>query len=114
MLTLSPAVPIYVAIEPIDLRRSFDGLVHVTRSVLGHEPQRGGLFVFFNRANTHCKLLFWDRSGYVLLYKRLERGSFRLPRRPESAVSQLRIDARELATLLEGVLDPSAVLREAT
>jgi len=113
VLTLSPSVPIYVAIEPIDLRRSFDGLVHATRSVLGHDPQRGGLFLFFNRASTHCKLLFWDRTGYVLLYKRLERGTFRLPRKPESGASQLRIEARELATLLEGVFEPSPALREA-
>lgn len=112
MLTLPEAVPIFVAVDAIDLRRSFDGLVRATREVLGHEPQRGGLFLFFNRANTHCKLLFWDRTGFVLLYKRLERGSFRLPRKADDGSTQLRISARELATLLEGVIDTTQIEKE--
>ncbi|AUX28166.1 MULTISPECIES: IS66 family insertion sequence element accessory protein TnpB [Sorangium] len=62
-------VAIYVATEPLDLRRSFDGLAAVVREVLRQDPLSGALFLFFNRAADRVKALWWDRSGYCLLYK---------------------------------------------
>ena len=76
MWMLPSSVKIYVASEPTDLRRGFDGLVAATRSVIGQSPLSGHLFVFVNRRRNRVKILSWDRTGYVLLYKRLERGSF--------------------------------------
>ncbi|WP_437554778.1 IS66 family insertion sequence element accessory protein TnpB [Sorangium sp. So ce367] len=64
-------VSIYVATEPLDLRRSFDGLAAVVREVLRQDPLSGALFLFFNRAADRCKALWWDRSGYCLLYNHL-------------------------------------------
>jgi len=68
MFTLPSAVRIYVASEPTDLRRGFDGLSALTRSVIGTDPMSGHLFVFLNRRKNRLKMLAWDRTGYVLLY----------------------------------------------
>lgn len=74
MLTMPASVRIYVAAEAVDLRRGFDGLAAATRSLIGESPLSGHLFVFLNRRKNRIKLLVWDRTGYLLLYKRLERG----------------------------------------
>ncbi|WP_433928248.1 IS66 family insertion sequence element accessory protein TnpB [Sorangium cellulosum] len=104
---------IYVATEPLDLRRSFDGLAAVVREVLREDPLSGALFLFFNRAADRCKALWWDRSGYCLLYKRLERGTFRVPRAITPGGTSVIIDAAELAKILEGIaLSPSKLRRE--
>jgi hypothetical protein len=70
MLTLPAAVRIYVAAEPVDLRRGFDGLAAAARSVIGADPLSGHLFVFLNRRKNRIKLLVWDRTGFLLLYWR--------------------------------------------
>ena len=106
-------VAIYVATEPLDLRRSFDGLAAVVREVLRQDPLSGALFLFFNRAADRVKALWWDRSGYCLLYKRLERGTFRAPRAVTPGATSVVIDAAELAKILEGIaLPPSKLRRE--
>ena len=81
MLMLPASVRIYVAAEAVDLRRGFDGLAATTRSVIRQDPLNGHLFVFLNRRKNRVKLLVWDRTGYLLVYKRLERGRSRCPRR---------------------------------
>ena len=68
MLTLPSSVRIYVAAEPVDLRRGFDGLSAATRSLMGADPMNGHVFVFLNRRRNRIKLLVWDRTGYLLLY----------------------------------------------
>jgi len=95
MWTLPSSVRIYVAAEPVDLRRGFDGLAAATRSVMGESPLSGHLFVFLNRRRNRIKILLWDRTGYVLLYKRLERGSFELPTAP--------LAGRRQGLMLEGL-----------
>ena len=82
MLTLSPAVRVFVAAEPIDLHLSFDRLAGMVRNHLRADPLSGHLFVFFNRRGDRTKILWWDRSGYCIFYKRLERGTFKFPARP--------------------------------
>lgn len=79
MLTLPASVKIYVASDPVDLRKGFDGLSAATRSVIDQDPLSGHLFVFINRRRNRCKVLVWEASGFLLLYKRLERGRFKLP-----------------------------------
>jgi transposase len=65
--------------EPVDMRKSFNGLVAVTKGVLGEDPLSGSLFVFFNRRRNYMKLVYWDRTGFCLFAKRLEHGRFVLP-----------------------------------
>ena len=102
---------IFVATEPLDLRRSFDGLAAVARDVMGQDPLSGALFLFFNRAHDRVKVLWWDRSGYCILYKRLERGAFRVPRAMSPNGTHVTIDASELAKILEGIALPPSQQR---
>jgi transposase len=85
------------------LRRGFDGLAAATRSVIREEPLSGHLFVFLNRRRNRIKLLVWDRTGYLLVYKRLERGTFALGTAPALGQRHVEMDAGELALLLEGI-----------
>lgn len=101
MLSLPPAVRIFVARGATDMRKSFDTLAALVRDVLREDPMSGHIFIFLSRRCDRVKLLYWDRAGFVLVYKRLERGTFRHPERDE-------ISARDLALLLEG-LDESTV-----
>ncbi|MDP2959446.1 MAG: IS66 family insertion sequence element accessory protein TnpB [Longimicrobiales bacterium] len=103
MLTLPSSVRIYVAAEAVDLRRGFDGLAAATRSVMGADPMSGHVFVFLNRRRNRIKLLVWDRTGWVVLYKRLERGTFRVPTEPEPGLRHVEVDAGELGLMLEGL-----------
>lgn len=103
MLTLPASVRIYVAKEAVDLRRGFDGLAAATRSIIGADPLSGHLFVFINRRRNRIKLLVWDRTGYLLLYKRLERGTFELAAEPRVGERHVEIDAGELGLMLEGL-----------
>lgn len=101
MLMLPPAVRVYVATRPADLRCSFDGLVAAARQWIQVDPFSGHLFVFRNRRADRVKLLFWDRSGFWIFYKRLERGTFRFP--PAGDAASVEIEAQELALILEGI-----------
>lgn len=96
MLTLAPTTRVFVAREATDLRRSFDRLAAMAREGLGQDPFSGHLFVFFNRRRDRVKLLFWERGGFWLLYKRLEQGSF-------AAVECGELTPRDLVLLLEGI-----------
>jgi len=83
------------------MRKSFDGLSGLIRSELGADPLSGSLFVFCNRRRNMVKLLYWDRDGFALWYKRLERGCFSLP---STSSTHARIDRLQLNLLLEGVV----------
>jgi transposase len=101
MFSVPASVRVFLATSPADLRRGFDGLAALTREVLAQDPLSGHLFVFRNRRGDRLKVLFFASGGYCLFYKRLERGTFRLPHGGGSA--RLEIDAGELGLLLEGV-----------
>ena len=103
MLTLPPSVKIFVAAEPVDARKSFDGLAAMVDSELGLEVMSGHLFVFLNRRGHVAQMLFWDRSGFVIVKKRLEAGTFRLVQRPQGESKHIEIDSAQLALLLEGI-----------
>lgn len=100
MLTLPPSVRIFIASGPADMRRSFDRLAAMVREEIREDPLSGHLFVFRNRMGDRCKILFWDRSGFCLFYKRLEEGTFRFP---EGSSLHVEVEAAELALLLEGI-----------
>jgi transposase len=99
-------VRIFVCTEPVDMRRSFDGLALVAQQRLEHDPRRGGLFVFTNRRANRLKVLWFDDNGYCLLYKRLHRAIFRMPAASDAAHPRVCIDATALAELLRGVVRP--------
>jgi transposase len=87
--------------KPVDLRKSSDGLVGLVKSVLEEDPLSGSVFVFFNRRGNYLKLVVWDRTGFCLFAKRLERGRFRLPgdartQELSAQVFQLLLDGIEL------------------
>jgi transposase len=98
MFTLPSSVQVFICRDPIDLRKSFDSLAVLATSVIGHDPLSGHLFVFFNRQHNRVKILFWDRTGYCLYYKRLEAGTFRIPQGTSPAIS-----LPELMLVLEGI-----------
>jgi transposase len=103
MLTLPPTVRVYLAVEPLDLRKNFDGLAAATREVIEQDPLSGHLFVFLNRRGDRVKVLMWDRNGFCLLYKRLERGVFRIPRPALDGAGHVELEAAEFGLMLEGI-----------
>jgi transposase len=97
---------IFVCTEPVDMRRSFAGLADCTKQVLEQDPASGALFLFTGKRGHSLKILWWDKTGYCILYKRLARGLFRLPSAAHGAKSVL-VEAHELALILEGIHLPS-------
>lgn len=102
MLNLSPAVRIYLATGPVDLRRGIDGLMGLVRQQGIDDVYAGHLFVFVGRDRSRLKALWFDRGGFVLLTKRLERCRFRVPDVAPGCTS-VRLSAADLAMLLEGL-----------
>jgi transposase len=96
------SVRILVCTEAQDMRRSFDGLALAAKQVVGVDPQSGVLVCFVNKRNNRLKVLWWDRNGYCILYKRLHRAVFELPVDGSSKPS-LKIDGAQLAKLIAGV-----------
>jgi transposase len=103
MLTLPPSVRILLAREPGDMRKGFDGLSHLVQSVPREDPLSGHLFVFRNRRGNRIKLLLWDTDGFLILYKRLEKGTFRFPAPSDAEATSVTIKATDLIMLLDGV-----------
>jgi len=98
----SSSTRIWLACEPADMRCGFDRLAELAQVVTGQDPLSGHLFLFRGRGGDRLKILYWDKDGYALWYKRLEEGSFKLPRiEPGQASVELR--PSELAMLLDGI-----------
>lgn len=100
---LPTSVRILVCTIPQDMRRSFDALALVVQEMLGENPQSGALYVFVGKRQNRAKVLWWDRNGFCLLYKRLHRALFRLPSQAPPGSSVIQIDGSALAQLLAGV-----------
>ena len=100
MLNLPPSVKIFVSTDTADMRKSIDALSLIVQEILNKDPFSGHLFVFCNKRGDKIKILYWDRNGFILWYKRLERGVFRLPK-VQSKV--FKILPHELNLLLEGI-----------
>ena len=97
MLTLSASIRIFLYKDPVNMRKSFEGLSAAVEQLFPGELFSGALFVFFNRSRDHMKILSWDRDGFVIWHKRLERGTF------SRNVQQNTLDRRDFLMLLEGV-----------
>jgi len=95
-------VEVFVGLDPIDLRWGFDRLVGVVHERMARRARSGALYVFFGRGRTAMKVFFADSNGLCIFYKRLDKGTFRLPRSFDEEKT-LRIDERVLDDLLEGI-----------
>ena len=111
MLNLSTNTQIYLCTVPTDMRRSFDGLSALVTSVINKDLLSGHLFLFLNRRHDRMKLMYWDRDGLAIWYKRLEAGTFETPRATADQ-SCLELDATQFALLLNGVSLASAKRRK--
>lgn len=101
MLTMPPTVRLFVASGPVDLRKGFDSLSALVQSSWGHDPLCGFLFVFYNRRGDQVRVLFWDRTGYCIVAKRLARGRFRFPGGVDGPCVEM--DVAEMTLILEGI-----------
>ena len=95
------SVRVYLCTSPTDMRKGFDTLAAMVRDYLGYDPLSGHLFLFVGRDRDRIKILYWDRDGFALWYKRLEEGTFRLP--SKNATKSVELKASELAMLLAGI-----------
>jgi transposase len=93
---------IYLCTSPTDMRKGFDTLAALVKEFLGQDPLSGHLFLFVGRGKDRLKILYWDADGFALWYKRLEEGTFRLPRMSADAAG-VELKASELAMMLEGI-----------
>lgn len=100
MIGLSSKVKYHLCCTLVDMRKGFNGLSGLVRNYLNQDPTTGDVFVFLNKPRTHIKLLYWDGDGFVIFYKRLERGTFDFL--ANEAVSR-ELKRAELVLILEGV-----------
>ena len=102
MLSWPPTVKIFLGADPTDMRKGFDSLAHLVESSMALDPLSGHLFVFRSRRGDRIKVLYWDKDGYALWYKRLEEGTFKLPR-IDGGQKSVELRASELAMMLDGI-----------
>ena len=103
MLQVSPRTKIFVSLSPTDMRRGFNGLSAEVTQILKEDPHSGHLFLFRNRRRDRLKVLLWDNDGWVIYYKRLERGTFEFPQPKSGDDSKVEIRASELSMILDGI-----------
>ena len=106
MIGLAHGVKVFICTDPADMRRSFDGLCGMTENLMKQNPLTGHLFVFRNRNRDRLKILYWDRDGLAIWYKRLEQGTFQFPtdlKSKEDKPVSVEITASELSLLLGGI-----------
>jgi len=102
MLTLPSSVKIFIYTQPADMRSGFHRLSMLAESFMLKDPLSGHLFVFFNKSGDKCKILFWDRTGFVTWYKQLQEGTFeKLP--CENNKASVEVDIAKLTWILEGI-----------
>jgi transposase len=96
-------VEVFVGLEPIDLRWSFDRLAGIAQERIGRDARCGALFIFFGKHRAALKILFFDGSGMCVFYKRLDTGTFKLPAAVDERATTVAIDERTLEALLDGI-----------
>ena len=101
LIVIPKDLSIYLGVKPVDMRKSFDGLSAWIHDQLQLNPMHHALFIFRNKRNDRVKCLYWDRNGFALWYKRLEKGTFKWPK--SDTKSQVSITSQELHLLLDGV-----------
>ena len=102
MLSLGNKIQYYLYSQPTDMRKGVDGLCGLINNHLKKDPLQGDAFIFIGKNRRLIKILFWDRTGFVVYYKRLEQGCFELPKQTNEEKS-IEIDRRKLMMILEGI-----------
>lgn len=103
MLSLPPSVRLFVASQPVDGRKGADSLMVIVRDVFGQDPLSGHLFIFFSKRCDRIRVVYWDRNGFAMWTKRLERGRFRPSFSTDGRLAAAAIEAAELALIVEGI-----------
>jgi transposase len=103
VLSLPPSVRIFIATQPVDGRKGVDSLIAIVRSALEQDPLSGHLYVFFSKRCDRARVVYWDRNGFAMWTKRLERGTFHPKFSTDGTLSSRTIEAAELALILEGI-----------
>ncbi len=103
MFNFSSSLRIHLCLRAVDMRKAFNGLYSIAKHELGHNPMDGSVFVFINRRRDRVKLLYWDGSGFWVLAKRLEKGTFWWPPPEAAGGAQIEIRHEALAMLLGGI-----------
>jgi transposase len=103
VLSLPPSVRVFVATQPVDGRKGVDSLVAIVRCALLADPLSGHLYVFFSRRSNRVRIVYWDRNGFALWSKRLEKGRFHARWSEDGQLGAQAMEAAELALLLEGI-----------
>jgi len=103
MLSLPPSVRLFVATQPVDGRKGPDSLMVLVRDVLLQDPLSGHLFIFFSKRRDRVRLVYWDRNGFAMWTKRLEKGRFRPPFVDSDRLTSVGMEAAELALIVEGI-----------
>lgn len=96
-------VEVFAALEPVDMRWSFDRLADLVESRIGRAPRSRALFLFFGKRRDALKVLFYDGTGLCIFYKRLDRGTFKLPEAHHPGVTSVELDDLALDALLDGL-----------
>ena len=102
MIAFGPSHRYWLYREPTDMRKSFDGLSGLVQNTLGRNPSGGDVFIFINKRRDKIKLLHWQGAGFILYYKRLEKGTFELPRY-DSSVGSIVLDYAKLVMIVDGL-----------
>ena len=103
MLSFHSHLKIYLAVEPADMRKSYNGLYALATEKLEEDPKAGGLFIFSNRRHNRLKILYFDRTGVCVLAKRLEKGTFQWPRSATGDSPKIVLSPAALQLLIDGV-----------
>jgi transposase len=103
VLSLPPSVRLFMATQPIDGRKGVDSLMVLVREVFRHDPLSGHLFIFFSKRCDRVRIVYWDRNGFAMWTKRLERGCFRPSFSADRKLTASAIEAAELALIVEGI-----------
>jgi transposase len=103
MLSLPPSVRLFVATQPVDGRKGPDSLMVLVREAFGQDPLSGHLFIFFSKRCDRVRIVYWDRNGFAMWTKRLERGRFRPTFSADGQLASHAIEAAELGLIVEGI-----------
>jgi transposase len=103
VLSLPPSVRLFVATQPVDGRKGADSLMVIVRDVFAQDPLSGHLFIFFSKRCDRIRVVYWDRNGFAMWTKRLERGRFRPSFSVDGRLTAAAIEAAELALIVEGI-----------
>jgi transposase len=103
VLSLPPSVRLFVATQPVDGRKQADSLMVLVRDVFRHDPLSGHLFVFFTKRLDRVRIVYWDRTGFAMWTKRLERGRFKPSLSSDGKLGAIALEAAELALIVEGI-----------